>query len=260
MNSFFLRWLRSWRAPFAAASASLLAACSGPDRAAPLESDEAPINGGESDRGDPAVGVVLYIEGNWCTGSLIAPNAVLTAGHCVNGSLDGFYTQGGNSLRVPGMTRHAIRAQVAHPSYKPYWACPDPTPDVALVRLSAPVSGIKPLAYARAGTALPPPRATVTAIGYGAHHNDAGVEDDGVNKRRATERFLDAQPFGVHVARESGIVDHGDSGGPIVFAGKIIGTASCITAEYPEDYTAYYGRIDAVGAWIDATLRSWSEG
>jgi hypothetical protein len=237
--------------------ASLLAACSGPDRAGTPGVEEAPIEGGEVDTNDPAIGVLVYSDGNYCTGSLIAPDVVLTAGHCVDQALEGFYTQGGTSKLLPGMTKHAIATKVAHPSYQAFGGCPNTTPDVALVRLSKPASGIVPLAYARSGFKLPASGTTTSAIGYGEHHDDAGNVEIGIVKRRATERFLEAQRFSVHVSRESGIVDHGDSGGPLLFGKSIMGTASCITDDFPVDYSAFYGRVDAAATWIDATLKSW---
>jgi hypothetical protein len=238
-------------------SATLLFGCSGPDSVGTPAADEAPIEGGELDSNDPAIGLLVYTDGNYCTASLIAPSVVLTAGHCVDQALEGFYTQGGTSKLLPGMTKHTIASKLAHPGYVAFGGCPNTTPDVALVRLSKPIAGVAPLAYARSGTKLPASGTTMSAIGYGAHHDDAGNEEIGIVRRRATEHFLEAQRFSVHVSRESGIVDHGDSGGPLLFSRSIVGTASCITDDFPVDYTAYYGRVDAAATWIDATLKSW---
>jgi Trypsin len=232
--------------------------CSAHDAPAAPGENQAPIEGGEIDTADPAVGLLVYKDGNSCTGSLIAPTVVLTAGHCVVHALDGFYTQGGTSTLVPGMTKHTIASKAAHPSYVANdFDCPNATPDVALVRLTKPVTGVTPLAYAGQGTVLPAAGATLTAVGYGMHHDDGGDVSQELAKRSATETFLDAQPFSLHVGRGTGIVDHGDSGGPLGLGQTILGTASCITTDWPLPYEAYYGRVDAAAPWIDATLTKW---
>src|SRR5690242_3824524 len=45
-----------------------------------------PIIGGQIDTGDPAVALIVFADDSGaftCTGTLISPTAILTAGHCV---------------------------------------------------------------------------------------------------------------------------------------------------------------------------------
>src|SRR5882762_9310262 len=57
------------------------------------------IQGGAADSAHPEVGIIYTTDDSFCSGTLIAPTVVLTAGHCV-GNVEGFYLGAGE----PGQT------------------------------------------------------------------------------------------------------------------------------------------------------------
>jgi secreted trypsin-like serine protease len=100
-----------------------------------------------------------------CTATLIAPDRLLTAGHCASHVVPGRTTVllGSERLRVSRIARHP-RFQYLTPEIPA-----EPYRDVALVELAAPASGVAPLRVSARGVR---PGAAVTLVGFGTGDAD----------------------------------------------------------------------------------------
>lgn len=197
-----------------------------------FDSEQDDIQGGRKDSGHPAVGMVKIAGGGFCTGTLIAPQVVLTAAHCVTDTVLSFSTS-------------AVDRQAAYPSYRG-GSCPNESGDVGLIHLARPLDGVAPMKLA---SRTPVAGVSCTAVGFGEHDGTSG------QKRSASETVVATDGSVITVHRGSGIADHGDSGGPLLCAGAIAGTTSC-HVDTPH-VVEYYARVDALRSWIEQTVASW---
>jgi hypothetical protein len=244
----------------ALAVALFASSCSG-ELGGPSRGGSDPLQGGSSDSGHPAVGLVWFVGGGFCTGTLIASDVVLTAGHCVADPVQSFYTGKGTPTSDPGtppadMTAHAVADQVAHPSYVA-GTCPNTTFDIGLLHLSAPIDGVTPVAFNQ-GSA-PATGATCTAVGFGTHNEGTTVTYE--EKRSGTEVVQTIASTSIQVEIGTALADHGDSGGPLICDNKIAGATSCHTdGDFPDHKLEHYARIDPAAAWIKSTIDGWHGG
>ncbi len=224
----------------------------------PTRSSEQDIQGGTVDMGDPAVGMLSLADGGLCTGSLLAPDVVLTAAHCAKIGATAFWVGSGttDAQGKHDAVVYWVKESIVHPTFNGVVACPNLAPDVALVRLKKPVLGVVPLNVSRGP--LPQPNAILGLIGFGAHSDGSGRKEFGI-KRRATASMLGRSGVSsIAVGRLTGISDSGDSGGPALSGDEIIAVASCHYGTWPYYHSSYYARVDNLGTWIDSVLASWA--
>jgi len=285
------------------------AAADGWDAGPPSSAAQAIINGEACDASVEPTAVALMLDGTFdfggqgtqdirtvlCTGTLIAPDVVLLAAHCLDTSAltFGFGTTtraewyvsfeadlarfAVQSETLPELPASAlpVRDVVAHPGFDIEslgQGVSGVESDIALVFLSAPVTDVIP------EVVLAPAEATQLAVG-------AAVRIAGWGQQTVTQGFFDPPPagsVGIKVCGSSTINElgetllqvggdaattrkcHGDSGGPTYFtlsgdqpiARRVIGVTSRAYDEQDCNKGGVDTRVDAFIDFLDAEMRA----
>jgi secreted trypsin-like serine protease len=136
----------------------------------------AALVGGATDVSGNAVGrhivMIVSTRGNLCTGTALAHDLVLTAGHCV--APPATYRVYLPGIEPPGLPTRSI---AVHPRYSAKdYASGRVTADVALIKLKQPLpDGIVPAPLADAQTVAPGDRFTIAGYGGTVFGSDTGA-------------------------------------------------------------------------------------
>jgi secreted trypsin-like serine protease len=216
--------------------ASLATALTGvlaiPAAATAAPTDPSRIIGGSTVSSAPWAAAVLSNGRFTCSGTIISANYVLTARHCISGTM---------SVRVGSVNRTSggVTRTVSSTSSR-Y--------DLALMRLSSSVS----TSYMPLSSSYPPVNSTNSIYGWGQTCY-SGCAASTVLKT-ATVRVTSTNQTDAYGGRAIGSTEisgnawRGDSGGPQVYNGAQVGVASTADGSARQ----YYGSVAYNRAWIQS--------
>ncbi|MGW7537599.1 trypsin-like serine protease [Amycolatopsis sp. NPDC054798] len=198
-------------------------------------------------------------QGQTCTGSVVAPRKILIAAHCKAAEGKKTFLYGLDDLNAGGGTRVGVVSYDTHPKYVNF----DQGYDVAVVTTDADIpvpNGQYAKVATSADTELNKPGKNGVGVGYGKKDFNDDSRDVTVDKATLPIRegsncqgvgagFQDATMICAGYSNGDPTILPGDSGGPLIVDGKVVGVASWSRSDFK--WYSVYGRLNNdMGDWV----------
>jgi V8-like Glu-specific endopeptidase len=219
-----------------------------------VETSRQAIVNGVNDPGDPATVALLSSGSAFCSGTLIAPHTILTAGHCIGGTISGRSVDFGPDIG------HAVK-QIPYADQKkhPRFTAEGAPYDFGLVRLQDAVFDVSPVSLNRAPLAQSLVGHDTRHVGFGRNNENATGATGLGTKRQATYPITQITDMLVYSGGAAQTCS-GDSGGPGFFTDPVTHqeVEISVVSDGPNCHDIGWDmRVDVGADWIDATLAQW---
>ncbi len=176
----------------------------------------------------PWVAALLQNGQQGCGGSLIAPQWVVTAAHCVSGGANPTQVRLGSLYRSSGGQVISISQKIVHPGYST--SNINGGNDIALLKLASPVSGITPISIA---ASAPGANTAVRLYGWGQTTPQQGGDRGSEQLKQLDTQIIASSNCANYRTGDlcvrgstSATACYGDSGGPAIVGGALVGATS----------------------------------